>query len=82
MSCEYCGRTFTHASRCPLYEPLTLSNVKCDYCGEHIADGEEYIENDDGCYLHYECVPTIQYLVEWIGYEVKTLDIEDYKHVE
>ena len=70
MSCEYC-RQIPHHPRCPL-APESKSYGKCELCGEEIYEGDKYIENDDGEYAHYDC-PTVIELVEFLGYEVKTM---------
>lgn len=75
FGCEYCHQ-IPHASRCPL-APEPKFNHYCSNCGEGIYDGEEYIVNDDGEYIHYDC-PTTRELVEFLGYEVQTMRGEDY----
>ena len=59
--------------RCPNYEPPKVSHY-CSICDEGIYSGEEYIENQDGEYIHYECVQGIRQLLEWFGYEIKTME--------
>ena len=77
MACEYCGQTCgEHHSRCPLAPELKFNHY-CSSCGEGIYEGEEYIKNDDGEYIHYDC-PTTRKLVEFLGYEVQTMRGEDY----
>lgn len=46
----------------------------CSSCGDGIYDGEEYIENLDGEYRHYECFHGMRDLLEWLGYRVKTME--------
>ena len=75
MSCEYCQQYGTHHPRCPLYESPKTSHY-CSICQEGIYDGEEYIENDDGEYVHWECVDYRKDLVEFLGYEIKTMEDE------
>ncbi len=43
-------------------------------CGEGIYDGEEYIENQNGEYRHYECFYGMKDLLEWLGYNIKTME--------
>ena len=59
--------------RCPNYIPPKAS-CYCSICDEGIYDGEEYIENDDGEYAHWECVDYGRDLVKWLGYEIKEME--------
>lgn len=63
-------------SRCPNYVPKKISKY-CEYCGQGIYEGEEYIENDDGEYMHFECIPSLRGLVEFLGYKIKELETID-----
>ena len=76
MPCIYCGQYGTHHPRCPLYEP-PKSYHYCSICEEGICDGEEYIENDDGEYAHWNCVDYGRDLVDFLGYEIKEMDDEN-----
>lgn len=71
--CEICGKTIGHDCRCPYYTSPKASHF-CSSYGEGIYDGEEYIENLDGEYRHYECFHGMRDLLEWLGYEVKTME--------
>ena len=73
MPCEYCGRNGGHHYRCPLYEPPKASHY-CSICQEGIYNGEEYIENDDGEYAHWECFTSMRDLLEFLGYEILTME--------
>lgn len=46
----------------------------CSICGEGIYSGEEYIVNDDNEYRHYDCFYGMRGLLEWLGYEIKTME--------
>ena len=59
--------------RCPNYIPPKASQC-CSICNEGIYDGEEYIENDDGEYAHWECVDYGRDLAKFLGYEIKTME--------
>ena len=72
MRCSICGRT-DHDFRCPQYSP-PKAVYYCSSCGEGIYAGEEYIENDHGEYKHFDCIYGIRDLLEWLGYEVKTVE--------
>lgn len=63
-------------SGCPNYIP-PKSIYYCSVCGEGICEGEEYIVNDDGEYRHYDCFQGMKDLLEWLGYEVKTMEEMD-----
>lgn len=60
-------------SRCPNYIPPKATHY-CSICGEGIYEGEEYIENDAGDYRHYDCFYGMRDLLEWLGYEIKTME--------
>jgi len=76
MACEYCRRTGRHDSRCPNYISPRTSHY-CSSCGEGIYDGEEYIENLDGEYRHYECFYGMRELLEWLGFDIKMMNSID-----
>lgn len=76
MACEYCNRIENHHPQCPLYTPPKVSHY-CSICGERILNGEEYIENDCGEYAHWDCVDYGRDLVKWLGYEIKTMEVEN-----
>ena len=61
--------------RCPNYEPPKATHY-CSICNEGIYDGEEYIENDDFEYAHWECISFGRDLVEFLGYEIKEMNEE------
>ena len=75
MPCEYCHQYITHHPRCPLCEPPRATHY-CSICDEGIYDGEEYIENDDGDYAHWDCVDYKRDLAKFLGYEIKEMDDE------
>lgn len=75
MICSLCRQHPCH-SRCPNYMPPRAIH-HCSACGEGIYAGEEYIENDDSEFRHYDCFYGIKDLLEWLGYQVKTME-DDY----
>lgn len=78
MQCDVCGRINGHLRGCPEYEDEEIKpNHYCSICGNGIYDGEDYIENDDGEYIHYDC-PTTRELVGFLGYEIKTMRGDSY----
>lgn len=77
MSCEYCGLSGTHRIGCPNYHPPKATHY-CFICEEGIFDGEEYVENLDDEYAHYDCLTDISVyrLIRWFGLKVKTMGNE------
>lgn len=73
--CPICMSDSCHP-RCPNYV-LPKVSYYCSACGEGIYDGEEYIENDDGEYRHFDCFYGTRDLLEWLGYKVKIMEDED-----
>ena len=71
--CEICKRNIVHDSRCPNYKP-PKAKYYCFYCGEGIFPGEEYIENLNGDYCHYDCINGVRDLLEWLGFEIETME--------
>lgn len=59
--------------RCPNYSP-THTRIYCCECGEEILIGDQYIENDNGEYKHFDCVCGICDLLNWLGYEIKNME--------
>ena len=70
--CEIC-KCVPCLPLCPNYTPSRTVHY-CSSCGEGIYDGEEYIENIDGEYRHYDCFHDMRDLSEWLGHKVKTMD--------
>lgn len=70
--CYICRKTPCDC-RCPNYIPPKTA-YHCSICGERIYEGEEYIENDNGDYRHYDCFFGMKDLLEWLGYEIKTME--------
>ena len=72
--CEICGQT-PCLSRCPNYRQR--SNFTCCYCKEGIYPSEEYLVNCDGEYIHRDCIPTVDFLIDWLGYKIKEMTREE-----
>ena len=70
--CSICGFTKCPSS-CPNYV-APKSYHYCSVCGDGILEGEEYIENENGEYRHWECFDGMRDLLEWLGYEIKTME--------
>ena len=73
--CEFCRQIPCHP-RCPNADEPIFKHY-CSSCREGIYEGEEYIENDDGEYIHYDC-PTTRELVDFLVYKIQTMRGEDY----
>lgn len=73
--CDLC-RQNPCSPRCPNYTPLKTIHY-CSSCGEGIYDGEEYIENFDSEYRHYDCFYELRELVKWLCGEVRIME-DDY----
>lgn len=70
--CNLCGSIKCHP-QCPNYIPPKAAYY-CSTCGQGIYPDEEYIENEDGEYKHYDCICGTRELLEWLGYKVKTME--------
>ena len=75
MICEFCKKIIGHDSGCPNCIPPKAVHF-CYSCGQGIYNGEHYVKNEE--YRHYNCVYGIKDLLEWLAYEVKTMD-ENYE---
>lgn len=71
--CELCLQNPCMNPRCPNYRPAKARHY-CSFCENGIYDGEEYIENENGEYRHYECFSGLRELLEWLGYDIKTME--------
>ena len=70
--CEIC-RSYPCHPRCPNYIPPKSTHY-CSICNEGIYNGEEYIENTDGECIHWECFTSMRDLLEFLGYEIQTME--------
>ena len=69
--CQLCN-SYPCDSRCPNHIPKATHY--CSSCGEGIRDGEEYIENEDGECIHWDCFRSMRDLLEFLGYEILTME--------
>ena len=69
--CQLCN-SYPCESRCPNHIPKTT--LYCSSCGEGIRDGEEYIENEDGECMHWDCFRSMRDLLEFLGYEIQIME--------
>ena len=71
--CELCLKSPCMDPRCPKNNKKKAQHY-CSLCENGIYDGEEYIENQDGEYRHYECFNGMKDLLEWLGFDIKTME--------
>lgn len=77
--CDLCLQNPCINPRCPNYIPPKTTHY-CSVCGEGIYEGEEYIQNDNGEYRHWECFYGMRDLLEWLGYEIRTMENTEDKY--
>lgn len=48
----------------------------CSICGDGIYENEEYLNN--GCeQIHFDCIPSMRWLINWLGYDI--LEMKNYE---
>lgn len=52
----------------------------CCECSEPIEIGDELLENDNGGYIHRECIPGIMQLTDFLRYKFK--EMKDFNNDE
>lgn len=75
MYCEVCGGLGTHRNGCPEgYERKRVKHI-CAECSEGIYADDEYVENENGDKIHFDCCfnLTTRQLVEWLGFDIKRM---------
>lgn len=60
--------------KCPYFRQKKYNHI-CSFCGDYICDGEEYLVNDAGDFRHYDCFCSPKELLEWLGYEIKIMEV-------
>ena len=73
--CSECRQTPCHP-QCP-NAPLPHPHSTCLLCKEGIYSGEEYIINDNRFHAHWECFDGTMDLLNFLGYEIKTMKGEN-----
>ena len=73
IRCEFCGQVGTHDYRCPNYIP-PKAKYYCCCCNEGIYQGEHYLDNQNGEYVHRNCIPDIDWLINWLDFKVEEMD--------
>ncbi len=74
--CSICLQHPCHP-RCPNYDPPKAKHY-CNVCEEGIYVGDKYIVNDDGEYAHWDCIDYGRDLVEFLGYEINTMEDDEW----
>lgn len=69
--CIYC-KSAPHLPGCPLFEPPKAKH-NCKICNEGILNGEEYIENEDGDYAHYDCVDGSREMAKFLDVKIEVM---------
>ena len=72
--CSICGRyDGLHDYRCPYYSHLRPK------CGEGIYPGERYLDNEQGEYIHEDCVVCLgtDQIINWLGFNYKEMEDND-----
>lgn len=72
--CEYCRQVGKHDFRCPNYQSKIKNKYFCCECAEPINIGDVFLRNDDGEYIHRECIPGINWLADWLGYKFEEME--------
>ena len=79
MICKYCfsDTKYGHAAGCPNYNPkVKIKNNSQKNLGNIILKVAE--KNSDGEYIHRDCIPGIDFLIDWLGYEVHEMGKNGY----
>lgn len=76
MTCSFCLRDDGHDFLCPYYEP-PKPRFFCAICKDGILNGEEYVQNQNGNYAHWDCAWVGRELVKFLGIEVKVMEEND-----
>ena len=80
MYCDVCGQSGgLHRAGCPEgHSSIEKAKAICCECHEGIYVDDEYIENEHGDVMHYDCSYnlTTRLLIDWLGFEIKRM--EDY----
>lgn len=72
--CDICNRSPCHP-RCPNHKDNT-TGISCAICGYPILNGETYLANGRGEYIHEDCAAEPIWIAEWLGCYVETMDKE------
>lgn len=70
--CDICRFTPCR-SGCSNAEPKS-SGEACEFCGQDILIGEEYVKNIYGEFRHFDCYGGIKDLLDWLGFPVMVME--------
>lgn len=58
---------------------LFAKKYLCCYCGEGIYQGERYLDNENGEYMHEDCIGCIgtDKVINWLGFKYKEMEYYD-----
>ena len=73
IRCEFCAQVKIHDYRCPNYIPPKAKHYCC-YCSEGMYQGQCYLDNQNGEYIHRDCIPNIDWLINWLGFKVEEMN--------
>lgn len=48
----------------------------CSICSYEIVDGEDYIENHEDKFAHWDCIHSCRQLLEWFGKRIRIMEDE------
>ena len=79
MYCDVCGQSGGfHRAGCPECHSIEKPKEICCECQEGIYVDDEYIENEHGDVMHYDCSYNLtnKQLIQWLGFEI--MRMKDY----
>lgn len=53
--CNLCNRDYGHICGCPNAPEAPSIGEECEYCENPIRVGEDYNDDENGCYFHTKC---------------------------
>lgn len=55
MMCDMCLASSGHKDNCPNAPEAPSIGEECEYCESPIRVGEDYNDDESGCYFHTKC---------------------------
>lgn len=57
--------------------------IMCSYCNKRIYNGEEYIsDNENRKYIHFKCIYASKPFLNWLGFDIKTMEDNGYDETQ